>query len=458
MQALLSVRGVPALGSPRASVRARCSAPRAGSLVLLDERRRRGERIVTQDRSNVNCAPGRAMGSRRHVLVRASDSNIASSETATPSSPADAINSGLALFSKGRVKDALALFDAALEMNPSEEEAQAALYNKACCHVRSEEGKEASKALRRALKQYNLKFSVILNDPDMAPFRAMPEFKQLQEEARKGGEEVGGSFRRDLKLISEVQAPFRGIRKFFYVALFLAAGISTLFTVPRFILAIQGGDGAPGVLETVQNLAINIGGGAAFIAIYLWENKKEEEQISRITRDETLSRLPVRLANNRTVELSALRENTRPVIIAGTAENVERSIRASQIYREDLLKRGVLIIPLVWSKNNPTKPKKKLGFGVRPPVDEFEQRIQAAAAKGVIQGEKRFKAEPVSPVEWESWVREQQESEGVTPGEDVFVVLRLDGRIRKSGRGMPEWVDIVNELAPLDTFISKLEK
>lgn len=25
-------------------------------------------------------------------------------------------------------------------------------------------------------------------------------------------------------------------------------------------------------------------------------------------------------------------------------------------------------------------------------------------------------------------------------------------------QGMPEWVDIVNELAPLDTFISKLEK
>ena len=33
--------------------------------------------------------------------------------------------------------------------------------------------------------------------------------------------------------------------------------------------------------------------------------------------------------------------------------------------------------------------------------DEFEQRVQAAAAKGVIQGEKRFKAEPVSPLEWE---------------------------------------------------------
>lgn len=33
--------------------------------------------------------------------------------------------------------------------------------------------------------------------------------------------------------------------------------------------------------------------------------------------------------------------------------------------------------------------------------DEFEQRVQTAAAKGVIQGEKRFKAEAVSPAEWE---------------------------------------------------------
>lgn len=46
----------------------------------------------------------------------------------------------------------------------------------------SEEGEKASQALRRALKDYNLKFSVILSDPDLAPFRAMPEFRKLQEE------------------------------------------------------------------------------------------------------------------------------------------------------------------------------------------------------------------------------------------------------------------------------------
>lgn len=45
-----------------------------------------------------------------------------------------------------------------------------------------EEGEKAAKALRQALGDYDLKFSVILNDPDMAAFRALPEFKQLQDE------------------------------------------------------------------------------------------------------------------------------------------------------------------------------------------------------------------------------------------------------------------------------------
>lgn len=80
------------------------------------------------------------------------------------------------------------------------------------------------------------------------------------DQARLGGEDIGNSFRRDLKLIGEVQAPFRGIRRFFYVAFTAAAGISLLFTVPRLFLAINGGDAAPGLLETAGNAAINIGG------------------------------------------------------------------------------------------------------------------------------------------------------------------------------------------------------
>lgn len=98
-----------------------------------------------------------------------------------------------------------------------------------------------------------------MNDPDLASFRALPEYKELQEEARLGGEDIGYSFRRDLKLISEVQAPFRGVRRFFYVAFSAAAGISTFFTVPRLFRAFAGGEGAPDLLETAGNVAINVG-------------------------------------------------------------------------------------------------------------------------------------------------------------------------------------------------------
>lgn len=45
-----------------------------------------------------------------------------------------------------------------------------------------EESKKAAECLREALRDYNLKFGTILNDPDLVPFRASPEFKELQEE------------------------------------------------------------------------------------------------------------------------------------------------------------------------------------------------------------------------------------------------------------------------------------
>ena len=79
-------------------------------------------------------------------------------------------------------------------------------------------------------------------------------------QVRQGGEEVGASFRRDLKLISEVQAPFRGVRRFIYLGLMAAAGIATVFTVPQFVAALGGGEQAPDLGPTAVNLATNVGG------------------------------------------------------------------------------------------------------------------------------------------------------------------------------------------------------
>ncbi|GJP33710.1 hypothetical protein CLOM_g18232 [Closterium sp. NIES-68] len=310
-----------------------------------------------------------------------------------------------------------------------------------------------------------LQFSVILSDPDMAAFRAMPEFRALQEEARKGGEEVGGKFRRDLKLIAEVQAPFRGVRRFLYVALGMAAGIATVITIPRFILAVQGGLDAPDLLTTGGNLAVDLGGGVAMVALYVWEQRREEEQMGRVSRDETLSRLPLRLQTGKVVELVQLRGTTRPVILSGRKEAVQQAMKRAEGYRKQLQERGILLVPVVQSKQGGAVDSKKKGFAaVKKPaatmesLEEFEEKAREAAAKRVAEADRRLKAEAVSPGEWDQWVRSQQKAEKVAEGSDAFIVLRLDGRVRKSGTGMPDWADLITELPPLDSLVSKLER
>nr|XP_023922125.1 protein LOW PSII ACCUMULATION 1, chloroplastic isoform X4 [Quercus suber] len=283
--------------------------------------------------------------------------------------------------------------------------------------------------------------------------------------ARLGGEDIGYGFRRDLKLISEVQAPFRGVRRFFYVAFSAAAGISLFFTIPRIYRAIKGGDDAPDLWETAGNAAINIGGIIVLVALFLWDNKKEEEQLAQISRDETLSRLPLRLSTNRVVELMQLRDTVRPVILAGEKEAVSLAIQTAERFRTDLLRRGVLLVPVIWGQGTAPQVEKK-GFGVPrkaadalPSIGEdFEKRAQSITTRSKLKAEIRFKAEVVSPAEWERWIRDQQKSEGVTPGEDVYIILRLDGRVRRSGKGMPDWQQILQELPPLEAILSKLER
>ncbi|XP_017969677.1 PREDICTED: protein LOW PSII ACCUMULATION 1, chloroplastic [Theobroma cacao] len=403
---------------------------------------------------------------KAHIfIVSCSSSSTSQSPEANTQSAESCVNLGLSLFSKGRVKDALIQFETALTLDPNPEEAQAALYNKACCHAYRGEGKKAADCLRTALRDYNLKFGTILNDPDLASFRASPEFKELQEEARLGGEDIGYSFRRDLKLISEVQAPFRGVRRFFYVAFSAAAGISLFFTLPRLFSAIKGDDGAPDLWETAGNAAINIGGIIVLVALFFWDNKKEEEQLAQISRDETLSRLPLRLSTNRVVELMQLRDTVRPVILAGKKETVSLAIQKAERFRTELLRRGVLVVPVIWGEGGTPQVEKK-GFGASPKAavalpsigEDFEKRAQSITAKSKLKAEIRFRAEVVSPEEWERWIRDQQKSEGVTPGEDVYIILRLDGRVRRSGKGMPDWPQIVQELPPMEALLSKLER
>ncbi|KAG0470238.1 hypothetical protein HPP92_016938 [Vanilla planifolia] len=82
-----------------------------------------------------------------------------------------------------------------------------------------------------------------------------------------------------------------------------------------------------------MHIGIVVLGGYVF-----WDNKKEEEQLAQISRDETLSRLPLRLSTNRIVELVQLRDTARPVILAGDKETVTRAIQKAERFRSELFK------------------------------------------------------------------------------------------------------------------------
>jgi hypothetical protein len=66
------------------------------------------------------------------------------------------------------------------------------------------------------------------------------------------------------------------------------------------------------IIELLNQRTVGI---VVLVALYFWENKKEEKQITQISRNETLSRLPVRLSTNRIIELVQLRDINRPVSI-----------------------------------------------------------------------------------------------------------------------------------------------
>jgi tetratricopeptide (TPR) repeat protein len=83
-------------------------------------------------------------------------------ELARPTSAKGAIERGLEEFERGNVAEAVALFEAAMDLSPDADEARAALYNSACGYAKQKRWREATDAVARAINDYDLKLQVAL--------------------------------------------------------------------------------------------------------------------------------------------------------------------------------------------------------------------------------------------------------------------------------------------------------
>ena len=414
--------------------------------------------------------PGRIGGARRSFAfaVRA-----AAAPQLTPNGPnasaADAVNNGLACFQMRKYDQAVANFTAALENfgTPTEDESRAALYNRACANAKLQKYDDVKADLTAAVNDYELKFSVVLKDPDMEVFRGTPQYEAMSEDVKGFRSNQGIA-----KLKAEAQEPFRFFKLYAFGGLGAGAFIGLIIILTRLAAALKGGDDAPDLGETVGNLFVNAGAIALFGYLFKGELEQREVTQKKVAREEALGRLRASIAeSSEDVLVSQFRGNYRLFVIAGSNQHVEDVVSGLAKYKALLKEKNVVIatVDMKTGKKGKVKKAANPGAGVAALAAEFAAEREAAAeeageeAPGIEFGkrsrrrevaaaassvtEKRWRVAPVDEDQWRAWIVEEIERSGFDPTvRDVFFSVGKDGTLWKSGAGTPNWMKLIEDL------------
>ncbi|CAL5207093.1 unnamed protein product [Lathyrus oleraceus] len=238
------------------------------------------------------------------------------------------------------------------------------------------------------------------------------------------------------KIRSEVLSPFRAVRMFFYTAFIASASLGTFIAITQLIGALSNPSRSSEVPEILKGLGIDIGAVSLFAFLYLRDNKAKNAQEARLSREEFLSNLKLRVNEKKIIPVNSLRGIARLVICVGPASFITESFKRSEPFTESLLDRGVLVVPFVTDGNSP--------------VLEFEETEETEEGKQPATRRKRlWQLTPAIVSEWSEWLDEQKKMAGVSSESPVYLSLRLDGRVRGSGVGYPPWNALVAQLPPV---------
>ncbi|KDP26437.1 hypothetical protein JCGZ_17595 [Jatropha curcas] len=242
------------------------------------------------------------------------------------------------------------------------------------------------------------------------------------------------------KIRSEVLSPFRSVRMFFYLAFIASGALGGLIATTQLIAALTNPSRAAEVPETLKSLGIDIGAVSIFAFLYYRENNAKQAQIARLSREESLSNLKLRVNEKRIISVSSLRGIARLVICAGPQSYILESFRLSEPFTQSLLDRGVLVVPFPTDGNLPSFE-----------FDESEEMEEVTTRR-----KRLWQLNPIYVSEWSEWLNEQKNLAGVSLESPVYLSLRLDGRVRGSGVGYPPWNAFVAQLPPVKGMWSGL--
>ncbi|KAI3983194.1 hypothetical protein MKX01_039685 [Papaver californicum] len=213
------------------------------------------------------------------------------------------------------------------------------------------------------------------------------------------------------KIRSEVLSPFRSVRMFFYLAFIASASLGGLIATTQLIGTLSR---SGNIEEILKGLGIDIGAVVIFGFLYSRDNKSRNAQLARLSREESLANLKLRVDEKRVIPISSLRGFARI------------SFNRSKPFTEGLVQRGFLVVPF------PTD-------GSLPQFD-FDDEVDLKTRKRLWQ------LVPLLTSEWSSWLDEQKKMANVSPDSPVYISLRMDGRVRGSGVGYPPWNAFVAQL------------
>lgn len=278
---------------------------------------------------------------KRSLTLQATASSSSSSTASEARSAKEAVERGLEEFNAGNTETALALCVRAQQLSPDADEARAACYNAACAQTRLRQWAPAVDSIMRAVNDHDLKLSVALNDKDLEPLRERREWLAALSKMRGGITD-----QQYVQLRSEAKAPFRLTRIIFLGGLAVGAALGLFIISGRLLVALQGGEGAPEVQETLHNFGINTAA-LAVLAFFVYRDVSAQRRDQAvIKREEGLARLQVSLGSDRVIPLAAFRGTTRPVIIAGSRSQISRTLAGAEPYQDQLRERGVSVIPI----------------------------------------------------------------------------------------------------------------
>ncbi|KAH7286334.1 hypothetical protein KP509_32G001900 [Ceratopteris richardii] len=239
------------------------------------------------------------------------------------------------------------------------------------------------------------------------------------------------------RIRSEVISPFRSVRMFFYLAFIASGSIGALISLPRLFAALGHAPNASPVTEVLTGFGIDLVAVLIFVILYRSETKARDLQVAKLSREETLASLKIELRNKRVLSLGQLRGVARLVIVVGPASHIEEACRASEPYFSGLLERGIMVISFATDGQIP-----ELNY-----ASNISKEDESGSSSPQV--DKLWRGTPIYTTEWTRWLTDQKQLANVPLDAPVYLSLRLDGRVRGSGTGLPPWGAFVAQLPPM---------